>query len=374
MWGNYQPDSNDKALTGPADEKTAAEEERYAEMPHCTLQGHQGDVLATASCRTHLASVCSKGKLLLWSMQKLSPGAIVKAHMPNYSVAPLRPEYRIDFGEDTGVTSLCYMAAHRALIIGCEDGHLHFLPFMAAGGPSDRGKRSKAREGGPSQWAELVLRQNEQQKAWGVVGDGVSSIGCNDDGTLLVAADSAGALKIWRVSIQHEQTSQQPQLTLIAAHTMRRLARLSSAQRATMQRTLKAIFDTVDTDQSGMIETDEFYQMCIRLDSSMTDYEIKRAWAGMDMDGDAKITFDEFVSWWEEEDRKKATVKVNCIAFLTQNHTLSSGSPQAAVAMANGFCCGDEAGNVCHFRDDGTFCGVLQADGPPLLNVRTEAE
>ena len=382
MWGNYKPDNDDKTRTGKGDkrvrstlanENASAVKQSHEELPHCSLLGHSGDVLTTASCRTHLASVCTKGKLLLWSMQKLSPGAIVKANMPSNSVAPLRPEYHIDFGEDIGVTSLCYMAAYRALVIGCENGHLYFLPFVAARGLGGRGSRnSGSGGGGPSEWSELVARQSEQQKQWAVVGDGVASISCNDDGTLLVAADTAGALKMWRVSRpKHEAALQQPQLTFIAAHTMRRLARLSPAQRATMQRTLRAIFNTVDTDQSGMIESDEFYQMCIRLDSSMTDYDIKRAWAGMDMDGDSRITFDEFVDWWEEEDRKKATVKVNCISFFKRslNH-----SPQTSQAAANGFCTGDDAGNVCHFSADGTFCGVLQADGLPITNVKTMAD
>lgn len=382
MWGNYKPEHDASIIDGTPggpDDNLTIEEEPPAELPHCSLKGHTGDVIATATCRTHLASVCTQGKLLLWSIYKLSPGAIVKAHMPNYSVAPLRPEYRIDLGPDIGVSTLCYMAAYRALIIGCEDGRLYFLPF------------STARGHGPSEWPQLIeeqQQQQQQQEPWAVVGDGVASIGCNDDGTLLVAADTAGSLQVWRVagpgsgsggrggngslgSRYSSLTGEPPQLTLIAAHTMRRLARLSPGQRATMQRTLRAIFNTVDSDHSGMIETEEFYQMCVRLDSSMTDYDIKRAWGGMDMDGDAKITFDEFVEWWEEEDRKKATVKVSCITFMDSN----SGGGSAGILHANktGFCCGDEAGNLCHFRADGSFCGVLQPDGAPIMNVNTAA-
>eukprot|EP01046_Picozoa_sp_COSAG06_P052757 COSAG06_NODE_8943_length_2027_cov_1.756743_2_plen_298_part_00 len=291
------------------------------------------------------------------------------------NVLPIRTEYRIDLTPDIGVSTLCYMEAYRALIIGCEDGRLYFLPF------------STARGHGPSEWPQLIEEQQQQQEPWAVVGDGVASIGCNDDGTLLVAADTAGSLQVWRIagpgsgsggrsgsgslgSRSSSLTGEPPQLTLIAAHTMRRLARLSPGQRATMQRTLRAIFNTVDSDHSGMIETEEFYQMCVRLDSSMTDYDIKRAWAGMDMDGDAKITFDEFVEWWEEEDRKKATVKVSCISFMGS----SSGGGGAGIhAKKTGFCCGDEAGNLCHFRADGRFCGVLQPDGAPIMNVNTAA-
>ena len=325
-----------------ADSDDENDDEEQEEQPHCSLIGHTGDVVATAVCRTHLVSVCTQGKLLAWGIHKLSPGGIVKAHLPN--CAPLRPEYKANIGEDIGASALCYLKAHRLLLVGCDDGNLYLL-----------------RMGAPKEWANLG-----SQQPFATVGDSIAAIACSDEGTVLVVTDAAGGLKVWDVDGSHFSESADQdhrrgsvphlQLTLLAEHRLRRLARLSAAQRKSMQRTLRAIFDTVDTDGSGMIETDEFYQMCLRLDDSMSDFDIKQAWSGMDMDGDAKITFLEFCDWWEEEDRKKATVKGTCLCFM----------PSSSKFLSGGFCCGDEAGNVSHFTIEGRFHGVLQPNGKPI--------
>ena len=307
LWGNY------------AQEGSAEDQDRI-ELPHCALAGHKSDVVASVVCRTHLVSACTKGHLLMWPISRLSPGAIVKAHLP--SCAPLRPECRVGGSNELSASALCYMGARHLLLVGCDDGNLYSVRMSS---------RTSIEE---FSWSDPLVS----------VGTGVQCVACNDDGTVLVGCDTVGELKVWRVG---SAPGGQLQLTLLAEHTLRRLARLTKAQRRALQATLKAMFDTIDTDHSGLIEADEFYMMCVRLDETMTDYDIKRSWSRMDLDGDAKITFAEFCEWWEEEDRKKATVKANSIAF---------------VPLDGSFYCGDDAGNVHRFDANGTLVAQLSPE------------
>lgn len=68
----------------------------------------------------------------------------------------------------------------------------------------------------------------------------------------------------------------------------------------------KAFFE-VDTDRSGIIDREEFTELCLRLDETMTQQEIDDAILRVDTDGDEEITLDEFKAWWIREDVRSAS-------------------------------------------------------------------
>ena len=62
--------------------------------------------------------------------------------------------------------------------------------------------------------------------------------------------------------------------------------------------TSRRMFDSVDTDNSGFIEADEFQRLCRKLDATMSANDIKLAMNVLDDSGDGKISFEEFSNWW----------------------------------------------------------------------------
>ena len=64
---------------------------------------------------------------------------------------------------------------------------------------------------------------------------------------------------------------------------------------------IRAAFDSVDTDGSGVIDGTEFTALCMKLDATMTEDEVDDALETLDEDGDGEISFKEFSSWWQEE-------------------------------------------------------------------------
>ena len=69
---------------------------------------------------------------------------------------------------------------------------------------------------------------------------------------------------------------------------------------------LREAFFAVDTDRSGIIDREEFTQLCLRLDENMSPQDIEDAILRVDTDGDEEITLDEFKAWWIREDLKSA--------------------------------------------------------------------
>jgi Ca2+-binding EF-hand superfamily protein len=70
---------------------------------------------------------------------------------------------------------------------------------------------------------------------------------------------------------------------------------------------LQEAFFAVDADRSGIIDREEFTDLCLRLDETMSQQEIDDAILRVDTDGDEEITLDEFKAWWIREDVRSAT-------------------------------------------------------------------
>ena len=95
--------------------------------------------------------------------------------------------------------------------------------------------------------------------------------------------------------------------------------------------------------------------MCLRLDGAMTDAAIKTAWTTMDMNGDAKVSLEEFSTWWYTEELRKRRVRGTCADFLRHG-----GKPA-------GFVVGDSWGNVTQFGADGQLLRALPNKPAPSV-------
>lgn len=62
---------------------------------------------------------------------------------------------------------------------------------------------------------------------------------------------------------------------------------------------LREIFDSLDVDGSGGLDSDEVRTMAARMGMELSEKEFKRALQALDPDEDGNVTFEEFVKWWE---------------------------------------------------------------------------
>lgn len=63
------------------------------------------------------------------------------------------------------------------------------------------------------------------------------------------------------------------------------------------------VFEKYDTDKSGFITHNELRNMCYDLGHYLTDGEMAMAIHKLDLNGDRKISFEEFRNWWRLIDR-----------------------------------------------------------------------
>ncbi|KAI9011297.1 hypothetical protein BC832DRAFT_550293 [Gaertneriomyces semiglobifer] len=67
----------------------------------------------------------------------------------------------------------------------------------------------------------------------------------------------------------------------------------------------RLVFDKYDVDKSGEIRTAEFRNMCHQLGYHLSDEELNLAVKKLDVNGDGRISYDEFINWWRQSDRFK---------------------------------------------------------------------
>jgi Ca2+-binding EF-hand superfamily protein len=63
------------------------------------------------------------------------------------------------------------------------------------------------------------------------------------------------------------------------------------------------VFEKYDTDGNGTITKDEFVAMIYALGRHMDAMEREAAFSFVELNGDGRITFGEFLRWWQAEDR-----------------------------------------------------------------------
>ena len=90
-------------------------------------------------------------------------------------------------------------------------------------------------------------------------------------------------------------------LTAIQAFKKRSIQLFSSIFNDEMLGTLKEYFDSVDNNQSGIINTDELRQLYLTLGVRITDEELENVMEIYDKDNDGSIDFTEFILALEGE-------------------------------------------------------------------------
>jgi Ca2+-binding EF-hand superfamily protein len=63
------------------------------------------------------------------------------------------------------------------------------------------------------------------------------------------------------------------------------------------------IFQKYDKDRSGKLERGEFQKMCMSMGYHLTKEELDLDMKLLDLNGDGKIGYSEFVAWWKTENR-----------------------------------------------------------------------
>ncbi|KAJ3180925.1 hypothetical protein HDU87_001571 [Geranomyces variabilis] len=65
----------------------------------------------------------------------------------------------------------------------------------------------------------------------------------------------------------------------------------------------RIIFDKFDTDSSGTINVKEFRNLCYDMGYFLSDKELSLAIKLVDGDGNGEISYNEFIKWWQKENR-----------------------------------------------------------------------
>ena len=64
---------------------------------------------------------------------------------------------------------------------------------------------------------------------------------------------------------------------------------------------IRDLFNTIDEDGSGTLETNEIAALAIELGCPMSDDEVAAAMADMDTDGGGDVDWEEFLFWWQDQ-------------------------------------------------------------------------
>lgn len=92
---------------------------------------------------------------------------------------------------------------------------------------------------------------------------------------------------------------------------------------------VQEIFDAFDTMNDGVIDVQEFWELCVGIGREITRDQAKEALSKLDLNGDGVVDFDEFFTWWvpfEQRMQEKIKVRPSLIAFLLLTVRLSRGT------------------------------------------------
>ncbi|KAJ3027686.1 UNVERIFIED_CONTAM: hypothetical protein HDU68_003327 [Siphonaria sp. JEL0065] len=68
---------------------------------------------------------------------------------------------------------------------------------------------------------------------------------------------------------------------------------------------IRNTFNKYDADKSGCINAAEFRRLCYDMGYFLSDEEVSMDIKILDLDGSGSITYDEFIKWWQRDDRFK---------------------------------------------------------------------
>ncbi len=61
---------------------------------------------------------------------------------------------------------------------------------------------------------------------------------------------------------------------------------------------VRDIFDMFDSEMDGVIDVQDFWEMCVSIGREITRDQAKEALSKLDLNGDGVVDFDEFFAWW----------------------------------------------------------------------------
>eukprot|EP01052_Picozoa_sp_SAG31_P001234 SAG31_NODE_41_length_31342_cov_8.029286_24_plen_519_part_00 len=105
---------------------------------------------------------------------------------------------------------------------------------------------------------------------------------------------------------QTQEDSQTPKGTQAATTITPSTASLTEQNRVE----IKTIFDAVDKDKSGRLDSEEVRSAAMRLGRFLLPNEVEEGMAEMDTNGDGTVDFDEFADWWWRSGRLSAFEKL----------------------------------------------------------------
>lgn len=98
------------------------------------------------------------------------------------------------------------------------------------------------------------------------------------------------------------------ELERVKAQALERKAKAKiEARRANKQEAkFKAIFDQIDEDKTGGLDVNEMFEFMAIICPQVTKTEVVEVFEEIDVDGDGDLTFEEFMNWIENPDKKAA--------------------------------------------------------------------